>query len=294
MKIGVLSFFPSKQEVNQEERRLLEAARQQGYQAEIIRADACQIVFGETSCELLHEGRALDCDVYIPRARVIERAELHLAAVKQLQLEGAKLVNGYQAIVRAKNKLRTIQLLSQSGIAHPESIALSSVAELPRAAEALGGFPLILKDPNGTYGRGVILVEGLQSAKATLQYMIGPFPRPVLLQEFIEESGGKDARLFMVGGKLIAAMQRQSKSGDFRSNIELGGVGEAYAPSQQEIELAQAAVKCLDLDVAGVDIIQSKSGPMVLEVNANPGFKALEACTGVDVAGAIIEFCASR
>lgn len=295
MKIGILSFYPSWQDVSEEELRLQQAADERGHEARIIRADECQITLVDGKSTLLEKGEPLeDFDVWIPRARIIGNAELHLAFVKQLKFHGARLVNEYQAIVRAKNKLRTTQILTNEGLAVPQTLVLSSPHFVDVAAEQLGGFPLVMKDPYGTYGKGVVLVESLNSARSVLHALMGYYPKPVLMQEFVKESKGKDARIFVVGGEVVAAMQRQALEGDFRSNMELGGEALPYEPSAEEVELAKKAAAALDLEIAGVDVIQSKNGPLVLEVNANPGFKGLEATTGIDVAGAIIDHVSTR
>lgn len=291
MKIGILSFYPSWQDVSEEELRLRSAAESAGHVAEIIRADDCQLAMITGESALYYKGEPLqEFDLWIPRARIIGNAELHLALVKQLHFHGARLVNGYQAIVRAKNKLRTSQILTKHGLAIPNSLMISSPDNVDIAADKLGGFPLVMKDPYGTYGKGVVLVESLNSARSVLHALMGYYPKPVLMQEFVKESKGSDARIFVVGGKVIAAMQRQALEGDFRSNMELGGEASAYTPTTEEAELACAAARALDLEIAGVDIIQSSRGPLVLEVNANPGFKGLEATTGVDVAAEIVDY----
>lgn len=290
MRIGILSFYPSWQESSPEELRLVEAAAQQGYEAEIVRAVDCQMTFKGGS-DILYRGESIpQFDAWIPRARIIGKAELHLAVVKELGLKGERLVNEYAPIVRAKNKLRTTQILTDAGVPVPNSVAVSSIEWLEAASEQLGGFPLIMKDPYGTYGKGVVLIESLQSGRSILQALTGYYPKPILLQEFVKESGGADTRVFVVGGKVVAAMERKAQGGDFRSNLELGGEARSVEVSSEQEQIALAAAKALNLEIAGVDLIQSSRGPLVLEVNANPGFKGLEASTGVDVAGAIIRY----
>ena len=158
--------------------------------------------------------------------------------------------------------------------------------DVAQAAKLVGGFPVIVKNPFGSFGNGVTIMESMRALNSFLVW-----DKPLyLLQEYVKYSKGKDMRIFVVNGKVVGSMMRSAKKGEFRSNIELGGVGKPIEPTSEEISIAIRAVQALDLNYAGVDVMRSKNGPVVLEVNSNPGFKALEQATGARIAGAIVDY----
>ena len=192
------------------------------------------------------------------------------------------------AIVRSRDKLRSMQLLARSGVGIPKTVFARETADLDDVIEQAGGAPLIIKVARGTHGNGVVLAETKKAAQAVMQafYVEGV---TFLVQEFIKESAGTDIRAFVVGGKVVASMERQSLDDDFRSNLHQGGSGKKVRLTDEERKTAQKAARAMGLPVCGVDMMRSESGPLVLEVNASPGF-GIETVTGQNVAGKIIEY----
>lgn len=292
MKIGILSFRNLSRQTADEERRLKRAAEAMGHKARIFRADRCQLVYDEKGERVLYNRKRFpELDILIPRASIIANVDIRLSLVKQFQLTGLPVVNDYMSIARAKNKLRTQQILHSLGVPTLKTVVVHTYADLDDAIDRVGGVPIILKDPFGTYGGGVVIVESKRAARSLVD-AIGS--RIMMVQEYVAESEGRDTRVFVVGDKVVAGMERSAQSGEFRSNVELGGETMAVEVNEEYAQIAIAATKALKLEVAGVDIIQTKNGPAVLEVNGNPGFKALEEVTGVDVASEIIEYAIAK
>lgn len=312
MKIAILSFRYFDQPFSQEEERLGMAAKSLGHEAMIYRVNDCYLLCGEGKNQLFYKGEPFPpTDVVIPRAAVSNNAELQTAIIKQFELMGWPVVNGYLATNRAKNKLRTAQLLSQAGIlvpktttvrpedyleaSHPKEVIARTQEILMAAVTQVGGFPVILKMPHGSYGSGVVLSENEQQLKSIWGFMSTVLKDTIILvQEYIKEAKGQDKRVFVIGDQAIAGMERTAASGDFRSNLELGGSSKEFKLTPEISEIAVKATKVLGLDLAGVDIIITKNGPAVIEVNANAGFKGLEAATGKDVAGEIIKYAEKK
>lgn len=296
MKIGILSYYHTSKRASPEELRLLKEARALGHKARIIRAVQCQLVFDGKNPTVLFEGKAFPkFDVIIPRVTLLRAIELQTALLKQFQLMGVPVINGFRPINRAKNKLNTMQTLNHHNLGIPRTIVIRRMREVDWAVKYLGGLPVIIKTPFGTYGSGVVISESKRSLTSSLDAIWGTQDISIiLLQEFIKESKGKDIRVFVVGGKVVASMMRAAVRGEFRSNIELGGAGEKVDITPEEEILAIKATEALGLHMGGVDIVRSKSGPLVLEVNGNPGFKKLEEVTGINVAKAIIEYVVTK
>ncbi len=296
MKIGILSYYHTSKRAAPEELRLLKEARALGHKARIIRAVQCQLVFDGKNPTVLFEGKPFPkFDVIIPRVTLLRAIELQTALLKQFQLMGVPVINGFRPINRAKNKLNTMQTLNHHNLGIPRTIVIRRMREVDWAVKYLGGLPVIIKTPFGTYGSGVVISESKRSLTSSLDAIWGTQDISIiLLQEFIKESKGKDIRVFVVGGKVVASMMRAAVRGEFRSNIELGGAGEKVEITPEEETLAIKATEALGLHMGGVDIVRSKSGPLVLEVNGNPGFKKLEEVTGINVAKAIIDYVATK
>ncbi len=291
MKIGILSFRQAGKRAAVEELRLLQAAKALGHQAFIFRSDSCQLFYDEKNKRVLYNFKRFPkIDVLIPRARVLKDADIRLSLVRQFEEMGIPVVNFALGITRAKNKVHTQQILHQNGIRTPQTVVIENLTALSQAIDMVGGAPVILKDPYGSFGAGVVIAETKRAAKSALGAIWNRANPVMMVQEYIAESGGKDTRVFVVGGRVLAAMERSAQAEEFRSNVELGGETRAVEISKEYEEMALAATEALGLEVSGVDIIETSRGPAVLEVNSNPGFKALELCTGVDVAGAIIEY----
>jgi ribosomal protein S6--L-glutamate ligase len=195
------------------------------------------------------------------------------------------------AINRSRDKLRSIQLLARSGVGIPKTVFTRSLMDIEDIIDDMGGFPVIIKLARGTHGNGVVLAESKKAAKSVMQafYVMDDDGTNILLQEFVKESAGEDIRAFVVGGKVVASMKRQSLDDDFRSNLHQGGEGTAVKLSDEEKKTVQKAAKAMGLSICGVDIMRSARGPLVLEVNSSPGF-GIEKVTGHNVAERIIEY----
>lgn len=290
MKIAILSFKPAIDELAPEELRLKTEAENLGHDAQIFRTCDCRIVFdGSEAAVFYKDGLFPDFDILIPRPRVLSDTDTRVSILKQFESAGKFVLNSSDAICRAKNKIRTHQILHASGIPMPKTFVIESLAHFPDTP-----FPIVLKDPYGTYGMGVMLIESFASLKSVLDGIWATFnQKTMIVQEFIGESAGEDIRIFVLGERVVALMKRKALKGEFRSNIELGAVGEVCRISKEYEDLAVNSVRALGLNYGGVDIIESRKGPLVLEVNANSGFKALEKTTGVNVAKEIIDFAIS-
>lgn len=292
MKIAILSFRSASQKVTPEELRLARSARSLGHVSRIFRTDQSQLYYDGRHPRVLYQGKIFPkYDVIIPRPIVLHDVDLLVSIIKQFQLMKLPVVNGYLPVARAKNKLRTLQILNYEGIPVPKTIVVRDVQFLEDAVKRIGGTPLIMKTPFGSYGHGVVLVETKRSLKSAWDFIQAASSAGiVLIQEYIRESKGKDIRVFVIGGKVIGAMQRKARRGDFRSNLEQGGQSNEIQIDNEIKNMAIKAVKALGLQIAGVDVIMSKNGPAVMEVNSNPGFKGFEAATGIDVAAKIIQY----
>ncbi len=233
-----------------------------------------------------------EIDVVIPRIGLFA-TEFGVAVVKQFQMMGIPVVNRSLAIMRARDKLRCMQIITRRGIEVPRTVMTRNQADLASSIERVGGVPVILKFLQGTQGVGVILADSFRTAESTLD-AFWSMNQNLLIQEFIAESEGKDLRVFVVGGKVVAIMQRQAREGDFRSNIHQGGWGDVVRVPDGLLDVACRAADSIGLDVAGVDILESARGPLVLEINASPGLEAIEKVTGCDVAENVIAFAEKK
>ncbi|MBL4693880.1 RimK family alpha-L-glutamate ligase [Candidatus Gracilibacteria bacterium] len=287
MKIGILSFRSLSRRASAEALALQKAVRAAGHRCQIFRAKRFQMVYDGHSPWLLYNGKPFKpADVMITRPSVLSNVELHVALIEQMELMGVKLFNSAESILKAKNKLKTMQILDHHNIPVPKTVVIHRGEDLKQAVKFVGGFPVIVKTPFGTFGKGVTIVESMRALKS---FLIWNQPM-YLIQEFVKHTRGKDIRIFVVGGKVVGTMMRSAKKGEFRSNIELGGVGEKVEITEEEVSTALRSVQALDLNYGGVDIMRGKGGVVVLEVNANPGFEELEKATGSDIAGAIIDY----
>lgn len=276
-------------------RRFGEAAAQQGHEFRTIDPLAASLTLHARGAHVWVGGNqvhARDLDVLVPRVGT-SVTEQGCAVVSQFEAMGVPVVNGAEAILRARDKLRSLQVLGHAGVPVPATVVVRSSADLDDAIIQVGGLPCVLKLLKGTQGIGVMLAESRESLESILQafWSLG---HTVLLQQFIQESKGKDVRALVVGGRVVAAMRRAARVGEFRSNIHRGGSGHAVRLSATDHETAVRAAHCLGLDVAGVDFLESDEGARVIEVNSSPGFQGLEAATQVDVAAAIVAHAARR
>jgi len=231
-------------------------------------------------------------DVVIPRIGLFA-TEFGVAVVKQFQMMGIPVVNRSLTIMRARDKLRAMQILTRKGIRVPRTVMTRNPGDLKAAIEKVGGLPVILKFLQGAQGVGVILADTFRTAESTLD-AFWSMNQNLLIQEFIAESEGRDIRVIVVGGEVVAVMQRKARDGEFRSNIHRGGWAELVKVSDDVLDVARRAAQTIGLDVAGVDLLASARGPLVLEVNASPGLEAIEKVTDCDIAGEIVRFAEKK
>ena len=194
-----------------------------------------------------------------------------------------------QALVRSRDKLRSLQILARAGMGMPKTVFANKTKDVDQMIEAVGGTPCIVKLLEGTQGIGVILAENHKAAKSVIEAFM-KIDAPMLVQEFIKEAKGADIRAFVVDGQVVGAMKRQAKEGEFRSNLHQGGSATVIKLTPEERSTAIKAAKKLGLGIAGVDMLQSERGPLVMEVNSSPGLEGIEGATGLDIAGKIIEY----
>src|SRR3990170_527576 len=269
--------------------RICEAARARGHSIDVVNTLHVHMNITSNQPVLRYNGRRLPVyDAVIPR---IGASITHygLAVLRQFEMQGVYPLNESVAIGRSRDKLRALQLLARAGIGLP----VTAFAHGPRKAEdvikEVGGVPVVIKLVEGTQGMGVILAETEGSAKSIIEAFSAANAN-ILVQEYIKEAEGSDVRAFVVGGRVVAAMRRMGKPGEFRSNLHRGGAAEEANISEDERNTAIQAAAVLGLNVAGVDMLRSNRGPVVLEVNSSPGIKGIEQATKADVAGSIIDF----
>lgn len=284
MKIAILS----KGGANYSTKRLKEEALARGHEVRVINYAKCYVTVERDTPVIRYKGEDLrNFDVIIPRIAA-NLTKYGTSIVRQFESQGAFTTASSIAIVRSRDKLRSMQLLARYGVGIPKTVFARETADLDDVIEQAGGVPLIIKVARGTHGNGVVLAETKKAAQAVMQafYVEGV---SFLVQEYIKESAGTDIRAFVVGGKVVASMQRQSLDDDFRSNLHQGGEGVPVKLTEDERKTAQRAAKAMGLPVCGVDMMRSDHGPLVLEVNASPGF-GIETVTGRNVAGKIVEY----
>lgn len=285
MKIAILSRKPKLYST----KRLVEAATQRGHQVQVIDTLRCYMNISSNKPSIHYKGLELsDFNAIIPRigASITFYGN---AVVRQFEIMGVFSVNESVAITRARDKLRSLQLLSRKGLGLPITGFAHSPDDVNDLIEMVGGPPLVIKLLEGTQGIGVVLAETKGAASSVIDAFLG-LKANIMLQEYIHEAGGADIRCFVVGNKVIAAMKRQAQPGEFRSNLHRGGKAQLVEITSEERAAAINAAKIMGLNVAGVDILRSARGPLIMEVNASPGLKGIEKATGKDVAGIIIEF----
>ncbi len=270
-------------------RRLIEAAQERGH--EMVPMDTLRFVIDVAeSGPTLTLGRepVTGIDAVIPRIGV-SVTYYGTAVLRQFELMGTWTLNGSIAIERSRDKLRSLQVLAGEGLGMPRTSIAHASALVEEALAHVGGAPAIIKSLEGTQGLGVGIVESERSAKSVIEAFRAQDVN-VLIQEFIEEAGNSDIRVIVVGDRAVAAMKRTGAEGDFRSNLHRGGGAEPHELSDAERATAVRAAQALGLNVCGVDMLPSDRGPVIMEVNSSPGLEGVEAATGVDVAGAILEF----
>ncbi|WP_394747900.1 RimK family alpha-L-glutamate ligase [Spongiimicrobium salis] len=271
-------------------KRIAEEAEKLGHYVELVDHTKCSVKLGVGKPQILlgDEDVTHEFDAIIPR--IGAKVTRHGAAiVKQFEMNGIFSTARSLGITRARNKVRTLQIMARKGIPIPETVFSINPDNIKQQIEILGGTPVIIKLQEGTHGLGVILAETKKSAKSIIDTFY-KMDTSILIQKYIPEANGEDIRIFVVGNKVVAAMKRISEAEEFRSNVHRGGETQAIKPTPKEEQIALRAVKYLGLGVAGVDLIRSKKGPLLIEVNASPGLQGIEAATGINIAKEIIKF----
>jgi ribosomal protein S6--L-glutamate ligase len=270
-------------------RRLVEAARERGHSVRVLDPLRCYMRIASDGFAMHYKGRELaDYDAVIPRVGA-SITRYGSAVLRQFELMGTYSPNPSDAILKARDKLRCHQLLAAQGIGLPATVFGDNPDDTHDLLAMLGPPPHVIKLNEGTQGAGVMLTEKPSASRSVIEALRGLYAN-FLVQEFVAEAKGADLRCFVVGNAVVAAMKRQAPKGDFRSNLHRGGSAKGVRATAVEQEVAIRAAQALGLGVAGVDLIRSKRGPLVLEVNASPGLEGIEEASGVDVAGAVIDF----
>jgi ribosomal protein S6--L-glutamate ligase len=284
MKIVILSKGPG----NYSTKRLKQEAIARGHEVRVINYAKCYVTLESGNPVVRYKGEEVrDVDVIIPRI-ASGLTKYGCSIVRQFEMQNIPTIGSSISIVRSRDKLRSMQILAKAGVGIPKTVFARETADVDDVLEQVGGAPVIIKVARGTHGNGVVLAETRKAAKAVMQafYVEGV---NFVVQEFIQESAGVDIRAFVVNGKVVASMMRQSLDDDFRSNLHQGGEGIPVKLTDQERRTAQKAAKAMGLAVCGVDMMRSERGPLVLEVNSSPGF-AIEKVTGHDVAAKMIDY----
>lgn len=287
MRIAILSKAPE----NYSTIRLVQTARERGHDVEVISYVDCYATIEKSNPTVHYQGQELTgFDAIIPRI-ASSNTNYGSAIVRQFEMQGVYTPVSSLAIVRSRDKLRSLQLLARADVGIPKTVVARSSSEAESLIDELGGAPVIIKLARGTHGNGVVLAESKKAAKSVLQafYVMNEEGSNILLQEYVKESAGTDIRAFVVGGKVVASMQRQSLDEDFRSNLHQGGEGKPIKLTDEERKTATKAARAMGLNVCGVDMMRSSRGPLVLEVNSSPGF-AIEKVSKRDVASSVIEY----
>lgn len=270
--------------------RLVAEAEYRGHQVRVVNHTKCSILIGKSKPRIMYDGRDIidDADVIIPRigSSVFKHGA---AVVKEFEMNGVFSTATSLGIARSQNKVRTLQIMNRKNVPIPKTVFSINPDDIEEQIELLGGAPVIIKLQEGTHGLGVILADSKKSAKSIIDTFIN-MDTSIMLQEFVKESNGEDIRAIVAGGNVIASMKRIGVEGDFRSNIHRGGTGEYVDLSNKERRTVIKAARFLGLPVCGVDLIRSKRGSLLIEVNSTPGLQGIEAYTKVNVAEEIIKY----
>ena len=283
MKLGILSRSPNLYST----RRLVEAAELRGHEVRVVDYLRCYMNITPHDPQVLYRGESLEFDAVVARIAPV-RTFYGTSVVRQFEMMGVFTVNESQAISRSRDKLRSLQILSRTDVGMPRTGFAYATQDIDGLIESVGGPPLVIKLLEGTQGVGVVLVESKSAARSVID-AFRQLEANILVQEFIKESRGTDVRCLVIGNRVVAAVERRSVDGEFRSNLHQGGEAHHVKLTAAERKTARMATKALGLEFAGVDILRSDRGPLVLEVNSSPGMQGVEAASGVDVAGMMIE-----
>jgi ribosomal protein S6--L-glutamate ligase len=285
MKIVILSRQPNLYST----KRLLEAGEKLGHEMLIVDHLKCNIEIEKKKPKIFYKGEYLEgIDAIIPRIGA-SVTFYGTAVVRQFEMMKIFSAVGSEALVASRDKLRSLQLLARAGVGLPKTVFTNFSRDVEHVVKKVGGAPVILKLLEGTQGLGVVLADSMNAASSVMEAFNGLEAR-IIVQEFIKEARGADIRVFIVDGVVVGAMKRQGKEGEFRSNLHRGGSANIIELSEEEENTALIAAKAMGLGVAGVDMLQSKDGPLVLEVNSSPGLEGIETATGTDIARRIIRY----
>lgn len=289
MKLCILSRGPNSYST----RRLREAAVERGYQVKVLDTLKFAIDLQRGVPDLYYRQKPLgDYDAVLPRIGA-SITYYGTAVVRQFQEMDVFCANTAHGILNSRDKLRSLQVLSRHHIGIPQTAFVRDKKDVLPAIERVGGAPVVIKLIEGTQGIGVLLAESVNAAESIVE-LLQSQKQNVLIQKFVAESKGRDIRAFVVGDRVVAAMRRVAQGQEFRSNVHRGGVAEAVELSEEFRETAVRASQILGLRVAGVDMLESDSGPQIMEVNSSPGLEGIEQCTGLDIAGAVVEYIAAQ
>lgn len=283
MKLAILTREPS----NYSTQRLVSTAQSRGHEVLVIDTLRCYMSIASHRPAIHYKGEALEnVDAIIPRIGS-SITFYGTAVVRQFEMMGTTTLNPSLAISRSRDKLRSMQMLARKGIGLPITGFAHSPDEIPDLIQMVGGAPLVVKLLEGTQGIGVVLCETRKAAESVIEAFLG-LDTNILVQEYIKEAGGADIRCFVIGDKVVASIKRQAAPGEFRSNLHRGGSAEVIKITPEERKTAVRAARVMGLEVAGVDILRSNHGPVVMEVNSSPGLEGIEMATGKDLAGLIV------
>ena len=270
-------------------KRLIQAAEALGHRPKVVDPLQCMLLLDQPRPRIFYKGRKIvKADVVIPRIGA-SGSHYGLSVLKTFESRGIPVLNDAAAVAVARDKFMSLEILARNKIAVPRTLLVRNPRDLDAKLDLLGDLPIVMKLMEGTHGVGVMLAENRDAVHSIIS-SFWDLGKNIFLQRFVSESKGKDVRAFVVGGQVVAAMRRTAKMGEFRSNIHRGGQGERVELSEPYVRSALRAAKVLNLRVAGVDLLESRDGPLVMEVNASPGLQGIEAATGVDVASAIIRY----
>jgi len=270
-------------------KRLVEAGEKRGHKMIVLDHTKCDIIIERRKPQIFYQGKEVaDIDAVIPRIGA-SVTFYGTAVVRQFEMMKIFTTTESQALVRSRDKLRSLQILSRAGLHLPKTAFTNFSKDVSNIIAQVGGAPCVIKLLEGTQGVGVVLAETKSAAESVLEAFQGLKAR-VIVQEYIKEAKGADIRAFVVDGVVVGAMKRQAKEGEFRSNLHRGGTATVIELSEEEENAALKAAKAMSLSIAGVDMLQSKTGPKIMEVNSSPGLEGIEAATGKDIANTIIRF----
>jgi len=289
MKLAILSKEPN----NYSTRRLVQACKERGHQARVMNTLHFAIELEEAEPDLYYRQKPMKpVDAVLPRIGA-SLTYFGTAVVRQFQQMNVFSANSADGILNSRDKLRSLQILSRHKIGIPPTVFVKDKKDILPAIERVGGAPVVIKLLEGTQGLGVLLADSVVMASSIVEFLQSQ-KQNVLIQKFVSESRGKDVRAIVVGDQVVAAMRRVAQGQEFRSNVHRGALTENVELSDEYKEVAIRACKLMGLGIAGVDILESATGPQIMEVNSSPGLQGIESCTGLDVAGSIVDYIAAR